>query len=162
MSEKKKAAGYVKLAKLWEKNKDKALKYHDEYYRKKFLDSSAYELSGVYVDITGKKDIRNRPEMLRLIRDCRNGSVDCIFTQTKGYLAANNREFMYLIHYLFQLPLRVDIITEDEQYNIDTVRNEDSQKEALMKLAEDYIGLNPDDHNKWIDEIEKKINRMEE
>ncbi|MBR1633527.1 MAG: recombinase family protein [Lachnospiraceae bacterium] len=159
MSEKKKAAGYVKLAKLWEKNRETALKYHRGYYEKKFKDDPDYELYGVYVDITGKKEIRKRPEMVRLIKDCRNGEVDCVFTQTKGYIAANNREFMYLTHYLFTLDNGVDIVTEDEQYHIDTVENEDEQKEALLTLAKDYIALNPADYDKWVTEIKREIDR---
>ena len=50
-----KVAGYVKLAKLWEKNKDKAILYHEEYYLNKFFDSNNFELIDVYIDITGKK-----------------------------------------------------------------------------------------------------------
>ena len=161
MSEKKKAAGYVKLAKLWEKNRETALTYHNEYYHTKFAESRRYDLYDVYIDITGKKDIKRRPEMLRLISDCAAGRVDCIFAQTKGYLAANNREFIYLTHYLFTMDHRIDIVTEDEQYHIDTVKNEDLQKEAMLKMAEEFIGINADDHKKWVSEIESCMSRIE-
>ena len=156
MSKKKRAAGYVKLAKLWEKNRQNAIDYHNGYYQKKFLENGDYELVGVYIDITGKKDIKNRPEMLRLISDCHSGKVDCIFTQTKGYLAANNREFTYLTHYLFKMGSGIDIVTEDEQYHIDTVQNADKQKEALVKMAEEYISLNREDYEKWENEIRER------
>lgn len=159
MSGKRWAAGYVKLAKLWEKSRDKALEYHRMYYRNKFAGSSEFELFDVYIDITGKKDIKNRPEMLRLISDCANGKVDCIFTQTKGYLAANNREFTYLTCYLFKIGRDIDIVTEDEQYHIDTVRNEDSQKEALINMAEEYISLNRKDYEKWEAEIRERTEK---
>ena len=44
----------------------------------------------------------------------------------------------------------MDIITDDDQFNINTVINEDKQREALIKMAEDYIYLNPPDHQKWL------------
>ena len=90
-------AGYVKLAKLWERNRKQAIAYQNEYYRKIYTDNDSFTLVGVYVDITGRKEIKNRPEMIRLLTDCTNGQIDQIVVQTKGYLAANIREFCYLI-----------------------------------------------------------------
>ena len=62
-------AGYVKLAKLWERNAPKAIEYQNDYYSLKFSDTSKYRLVGVFIDITGKKEIYNRPEMLRLLHE---------------------------------------------------------------------------------------------
>ena len=62
-------AGYVKLAKLWEKNRDKAVEYHHKYYKDKYADDDSVELYDVYIDITGQKNIRKRPEMIRLLKD---------------------------------------------------------------------------------------------
>lgn len=91
-----KVAGYVKLAKLWERSRDEAIAFHSSYYANKYSDSSQFQLVGTYIDITGKKEIRQRPEMLRLIRDCSLGKVECIDALTSGYLAANAKEFSYL------------------------------------------------------------------
>ena len=88
--------------------------------------------------------------MLRLMRDCADGKVNLVFAETKGYLAANTREFCYWLNFIFNLNDRVDIITDDEQFNINTIMNADSQREALIKMAEDYIYLNPPDHQKWL------------
>lgn len=45
-------AGYVKLAKLWEKRRDAALKLHNDSFRQKYENTSGFELVHVYVDIT--------------------------------------------------------------------------------------------------------------
>lgn len=148
---------YVKLAKLWERNADNVIKYHQMYYAEKYSANRNVELVGVYVDITGKKEIYNRPEMLRLLRDCENGLIDCIASQTKGYLAANTKEFCYLIFYLFSLNKEIEIITEDYSYNINTVKNDDGQKDALIKMAQDYIALNPQDYNEWRNNVHNSI-----
>ena len=56
-------AGYVKLAKLWEKNKEAALSYHKRYYKEKCDKIPGWIFQGVYVDITGQKLIYKRPQM---------------------------------------------------------------------------------------------------
>lgn len=56
-------AGYVKLAKLWEKNKEVALSYHKRYYKEKCDKIPGWILQGVYVDITGQKLIYKRPQI---------------------------------------------------------------------------------------------------
>lgn len=150
-------AGYVKLAKLWERNAPKAIEYQNDYYSLKFSDTSMYRLVGVFIDITGKKEIYNRPEMLRLLHECEKGNIDVIAAQTRGYLAANTKEFCYLIHFLATLDKKIEIVTEDDNYNINTARNIDQQKEALQKMACDYIALNPQDYLDWYSEVKNAI-----
>ena len=136
------------------------LNYHEEYYLNKFFDSNNFELIDVYIDITGKKEIFNRREMVRLLSDIELQKVNCIFTQTKGYLAANPREFCYLIKLMFEFNTDLHIVTEDKEYNINTFRNEDSQKEELLKLSNHYVGLNPKDYENWKQKIIKIINNV--
>lgn len=150
---KKRVAGYVKLAKLWLKKKDAAIPYHNNYYKDKFADSELFELAGVYVDITGNKRICNRSEMVRLLRDCRDGKIDCIATQTRAYLAADTREFCYLFKILRDFGEGIDLITEDADYNINTITNAENQVQELSKMAKQYISLNTADFDKWKAEI---------
>lgn len=153
--------GYVKLAKKWERKEEAARLYHRDFYENKFLHTHNYNLFDVYVDITGKKEIYKRMAMVRLLRDCQQGYVDIIFTQTKAYLAANYAEFCYIIKFLFSLERRVDIVTEDEAYNINTIINEDNQREALLKMADDFIYLKPSDFYDWSSELSKSINSLD-
>ena len=154
-----KTAGYVKLAKLWEKKRQAAIPYHKEYYANKYSDSEAFDLIDVYIDITGNKEIKNRPEMLRLLHDCHEGRIDCIVAQTRAYLAANTGEFCSLIRYLFDMPTPIHIITEDEEYNINTIINNDNQVEELYKMAYRFTEMNPAAYQKWIEYIDLGIEK---
>lgn len=154
-----KVAGYVKLAKLWERSRDTAIPYHRSYYAKKFSDIDGFELVDVYIDITGRKEIKNRPEMLRLLHDCRQGRVNCIAVQTRAYLAANAGEFCSLIRYLFDLATPIYIITEDAEYNINTISNEDEQREALYRMAYTFTEMNPAEYQKWVRDIDNGIRK---
>ena len=60
--------------------------------------------------------------------------ANCIAAQTKGYLAANTKEFCYLIKLLFDCGQHIDIVTEDDVYHIDTVNDADQQRAALHKI----------------------------
>ncbi len=156
-----KVAGYVKLAKLWEKKRRSALAYHQSYYQEKYDLQPDYALVDVFVDITGKKEIRNRPQMLRLIRSCLNGEVNCISTQTKAYLAANSREFCYLIKLLFSFDSLIEIVTEDMNYYMDTIV-EPSQRVTLSKMADDYAALNENDYLAWKLSVLSEISILED
>jgi len=158
--EKKIVAGYVKLAKLWEKNRDKAVTYHYEYYSGKFADNSEYELFDVYIDITGQRNIRKRPEMVRLLKDCSDGKIDVIATQTRAYLAASNAEFCCLLYYLFNLSRRIDIVTEDEYLNINTILDEENQRTALSKMASDYTKVYPAEYETWKKGISEAMDKL--
>ncbi len=162
MDKKYKVAGYVKLAKLWERSADTAIPYHHQYYEKKLADSTDFELYDVFIDITGKKETAKRTSLVCLLKACEEGKVNCIFTQTKAYLAANPREFCYLIKFLFSLHNRIDIVTEDADYNINTIENRESQREYLKKMADDMIYLNPPDFQEWLSDLRRSINDIYE
>lgn len=153
-------AAYVKLAKLWERNRQDALAYHNQYYQEKFADNPNIQLVDVYVDITGKKEIKNRPEMLRLLRDCTLGKIDCIATQTQAYLAANSKEFFFLMKFVLELSPPIEIVTEDSNYFFNTVMNQDHQREVLLDAANKYVGLSPSTYEMWKSSIVEGMNKL--
>ena len=157
MDRKYKVGGYVKLAKLWERAKDAAVAYHSSYYAEKFRDDADKRLVGVYIDITGNKEIYKRPEMVHLLKDCKNGSVNLIFSQTRAYIAANTCDFCFLLKYLFDLPMRVDIVTDDDDQRIDTILDFDNQRQSLKDLAEKYTSIRRKDYLEWRIRLEHEI-----
>ena len=46
-------AGYAKLAKLWERDPDRARSFHREFFEKKYAKPGRFVLTGTYIDITG-------------------------------------------------------------------------------------------------------------
>ncbi len=145
--------GYVKRAKLNLRNREDVVAFHRGIIERRFGSFEDGVLVDVYIDITGHKETYKRPEMLRLMRDCADGKVNLIFSETRGYLAANTKELCYWLHFIFNADQRVDILTDDDQFNINTILNADNQREALKKMADDYIYLNPPDHQKWLSNV---------
>ena len=115
-------AGYAKLAKLWERDPDRARSFHREFFEKKYAKPGRFVLT---------------------------------------YLAANTREFCYMIRYLFDMEHTVHLVTEDQDYNINTLSNEDNQRDLLHEMASGYCALNPDDYDIWLQEIIYAMNTTE-
>ena len=161
MGERYRVGGYVKLAKLWERKRKEAIQLHEEYYKEMFRDNPNMELVDVYIDITGNKNIWKRPGMLQLIKDCQNKKINCIATQTKAYLAANTEDFFFIIYFLFTMPSRVDLVTEDADYNINTIINAEHQREELLAAAKKYISVEPARYVEWVNKISDKLSMME-
>ena len=154
--------GYVKRAKLNLRNSDDVKAFHRSFFEKQFCGLSDCALVDVYIDITGNKEISKRPEMLRLMRDCAVGKVNLIVSETKGYLAANMKEFCYWTNFIFKLDNRVDVICYDAKFPINTIMDVEHQREALTKMAEDYIYLNPPEHQRWLSGVVSAIENLGE
>lgn len=159
MEKKYKIGGYVKRAKLNLRNEKDIRAFHRGIFESRYGELEDGELVDVYIDITGCKETCKRPEMLRLMRDCADGRVNLIVAETKAYLAANVKELCYWLHFIFNLNTRIDVITYDD---INTIANEDNQRNVLMKMAEDYIYLNPPDHQKWLSGVVSAIANLGE
>ena len=113
------------------------------------------------IDITGNKEIYKRPEMVHLLKDCKNGSINLIFSQTRAYLAANTCDFCFLLKYLFDLPMRVDIVTDDDDQRIDTILDVDNQRQSLKDLAEKYTSIRRKDYLEWRIRLEHEMTKAE-
>ena len=149
----------MKLAKLWERHADEAIPMHFRHFENRYHGMKDTELVDVYIDITGKKHIYTREAMVRLLSDCKDGKVNTIASQTRAYLAANHEEFCFLIHYLFGLSEYIDIVTEDNEYNIDTITDRDNQRAELERMADALVRLKPHVYGKWEHEVEIAIQR---
>ncbi|WP_027395951.1 recombinase family protein [Anaerovibrio lipolyticus] len=154
------AAGYVKLAKLWEKSKDKVIEVTSRYFVERYANDENISVQGIYIDITGNKNIYRRPEMVHLLRDCSMGQIDVICVQTRAYLAANTEELFFLLNYLFELEYRVDIKTDDNDRRIDTLLNSENQRTLLRNTAVQYVNIKKDEYKTWLGKLEKAMDKI--
>ena len=53
----------------------------------------------------------------------------------------------------FLIDAHIDVVTEDIEYNINTINNEDHQVEAIYETARQFASLKPGDYDKWKQEI---------
>ena len=154
------AAGYVKLAKLWEKSKDKVIEVSCRYFVERYANDENMSIQGIYIDITGNKNIYRRPEMVHLLRDCSMGQIDVICVQTRAYLAANTEELFFLLNYLFELEHRVDIKTDDNDRRIDTLLDSENQRTVLHNTSVQYVNIKKHEYEMWLNKLKKAMDKI--
>ena len=129
-------------------------------YREKFADDPNLKLVDLYIDITGEKEIAHRPEMLRLLRDCTLGKIDCIASADSSISGGKHAGILLSHQIVFSMTPEIEIITEDENYKFDTLINIDQQRQALLKMANDYVGLKPAAYEAWKSAIVDGMNKL--
>ena len=154
------AAGYVKLAKLWEKSKDKVIEVSGRYFVERYANDENMSIQGIYIDITGNKNIYRRPEMVHLLRDCSMGQIDVICVQTRAYLAANTEELFFFLNYLFELEHRVDIKTDDNDRRIDTLLDSENQRTVLHNTSVQYVNIKKHEYEMWLNKLKKAMDKI--
>ena len=95
--------------------------------------------------------------MVRLLHDCKKGTVNLVFSQTRAYLAANTCDFCFLLQYLFDMPMRVDVVTDDDDQRIDTILDVDNQRQSLKELTGKYTSIREKDYLAWRARLENEI-----
>ena len=99
------------------------------YYREKFNGSETEELADIYADegITGTCEDK-REEFKRLIKDCKHGKIDRIYTKSISRFARNTRDCLNNLRELKGLGISVFF----EKENIDTAKVSDEMMITIM------------------------------
>ena len=99
------------------------------YYSQVFKDSETEELIDIYADegITGTREDK-RDEFQRMIKDCRRGKIDRIYTKSISRFARNTKDCLKNIRELKSLGITVFF----EKENIDTAKLTDEMMITIM------------------------------
>ena len=99
------------------------------YFTKLYEGSAHEELVGVYADSGSGTSTRYRPDMLRMLDDCRKGKIDRIITKSLSRFARNTKECLSILRELKQLGISVYF----EKEAVDTARMTD---EIMITILE--------------------------
>ena len=99
------------------------------YYEKAFENSETEQLADIYADegITGTREDK-RDEFQRMIKDCRRGKIDRIYTKSISRFARNTKDCLKNIRELKSLGITVFF----EKENIDTAKLTDEMMITIM------------------------------
>lgn len=99
------------------------------YYSQVFEDSETEELIDIYADegITGTREDK-RDEFQRMIKDCRKGKIDRIYTKSISRFARNTRDCLKNVRELKSLGITIFF----EKENIDTANMTDEMMITIM------------------------------
>lgn len=123
-----------------------SLEAQKTHYENYITSRDDWEFAGLYYDegITGtKKD--KRPELLRLIEDCKSGKVNFIITKSISRFSRNTTDCLELVRKL--LALRIPIYFEKE--NIDTGSMESELFLAILSSMAEGESVSISTNSKW-------------
>ena len=62
--------------------------------------------------------------------------------------------------FLFDLETRIDIITEEEKYKIDTLIDKDGQREALYAMADQFVSMTERVYADWLEKLLQSMDKL--
>ncbi|MBO7675860.1 MAG: recombinase family protein [Atopobiaceae bacterium] len=127
-------AGYCRTSTTLDSQKT-SLASQRTHYRDVILSNPAWELAGIYAESgVSATNASTRPELQRLIADCRNGLVDLVITKSLSRFARNTADCLTITRQLTSLGVALWF----EKENIHTDREESElMLSVLSALAQD-------------------------
>jgi DNA invertase Pin-like site-specific DNA recombinase len=117
MAEKKRIAVYMRVG-ISDTLTQRYIELETKHSEARIRCHKGWEYVGAYVDTgSGTWDISGRPELARLLDDCRAGKVDIILTKSVSRLHRNVVECLTIVKELLELSPPVGIIFEQEGLN---------------------------------------------
>ena len=123
-----------------------SLEAQKEHYGKVIRRHEGWENAGIYYDegITGTKK-EKRPELMRLLEDCRAGRVDLVLTKSISRFARNTVDCLEMVRMLSSY--KVGIFFEKE--NLNTLEMEDEFILTILGSLAENESLSISENEKW-------------
>ena len=131
---KPKVAAYCRISSLLE-SQQTSIESQRAHYEQEIRCNDSWEFAGVYIEtgVTGTK-AEIRPELQRMMADCRDGKINMILTKSISRFARNTSDCLELVRELSKLGVRICFDKE----NIDTgAMDSEFMLSILACMAED-------------------------
>ena len=69
---------------------------------------------------------------------------------------------VFLLQDLFDMPMRVDVVTDDDDQRIDTILDVENQRQSLKDLAEKYTSIRRKDYLEWKARLEYEMEKADD
>ena len=120
-----------------------------EAFRGRFAEAGETETASYYLDICHQSDITQRPQMLRLLRDCVDGKVDLVVMDNPERVAENMKELIFILYFLLHLekPPEISIL------NCLSTGVSESKKKSILRATEQIVSKQKVDYTHWKNRI---------
>lgn len=125
-------------------------------FGKKYRSASSYKNEDFYIDICSRTETVECPQMIRLIRDCMMGEIDCVFVESIMRIAPNMISALFWLYYLLHLDHKIEI-------EIDRTLNTEAsteRRQEIIKAAESAVHSNYEKYAQWKAEILNAIDQL--
>ena len=118
---KKKVAAYCRVS-TKEDIQQHSLESQKKYYQRIIEQNPNYEFVGIYADTSSGLRKKNRVQFEKMLRYCKRGKIDIIFTKSISRFARNTLDFLKVIRELKYIG--VDIFFQNEYIWLQSQRSE--------------------------------------
>ena len=120
-----------------------------EAFRGRFAEAGETETASYYLDICHQSDISQRPQLVRLLRNCVDGKVDLVVMDDPERVAASMNELFFLLYFLLHLerPPEIAIL------NCLSTGVSKSKKKSIMRVTEQIVSEQKSDYTHWMNRI---------
>ena len=116
-----------------------------EAFRGRFAEAGETETASYYLDICHQSDISQRPQLVRLLRNCVDGKVDIVVMDYTQRVAKNMMELIYLLYFL----LHVEKPPEISILNCLSTGVSESKKKSILRVTEQIVSKQKEDYTHW-------------
>ena len=120
-----------------------------ETFSGRFAEADESETVSYYLDICHQSDITQRPQMLRLLRDCVDGKVDLVVMDNPERVAENMKELIFLLYFL----LHLDRPPEIAILNCLSTGVSKSKKKSILRATEQIVSKQKVNYTHWKNRI---------
>ena len=122
-----------------------SLEAQKRYYEEYFKDNPLYEYVGIYADIASGIKSTARKEFDRMIKDCKKGKIDIIFTKSISRFSRDTLDFLVAIRKLKEIG--VDVCFQNE--GITLTEQEGEFMMTVFEAVAQQESVNKSEHIKW-------------
>ena len=120
-----------------------------EAFRGRFAEAGETETASYYLDICHQSDISQRPQLVRLLRNCVDGKVDIVVMDYPQRVANNMMELIFLLYFL----LHVEKPPEISILNCLSTGVSKSKKKSILRATEQIVSKQKEDYSHWKNRI---------
>lgn len=125
-------------------------------FGKKYRSASSYQNEDFYIDICSRTETAECPQMIRLIRDCMIGKIDCVFAESIMRIAPNMISALFWLYYLLHLDHKIEIEI-DRAFNTEASTE---RRQEIIKATESAVHSNSEKYAQWKAEILNAIDQL--
>lgn len=125
-------------------------------FDKKYRSDPGYKNEHFYIDICGRAETAECPQMIRMIQDCMTGKIDCVFAESIMRVAPNMVTAIYLVYFLLRLEPKVEIIID---FAINTETSSE-HRQRVMEATKSVVNNDYGEYIKWESDVLKAMNML--
>ena len=125
-------------------------------FDKKYRSAPGCKNEHFYIDICGRAETAECPQMIRMIQDCMTGKIDCVFAESIMRVAPNMTTTLFWLYFLLHLDPKIEVEI-DLTFN---TRASAEHRQDIIKATESAVHSNYAKYAKWKEDVLNAVGKL--